>query len=258
MVVAAELLVDPPLVSPELALVDPALAAELRSTLSPEERWPRPPARVEDVSAQSGEDPPSQLEAAGDAGNTESGVADQWNNDESIIATQPEQVSAEKLRLSSHYPVLPAPEPDDPAFEDFQTRPSGSFGEASAVSDDDAPTLSKVAEVIREAEAVAERVLVDDYLTTTPEQTPAENQRTRSHYPDLPAPEDDSEAADATDAAFRRIRESLTEADESPSGKRRIRRGFTLGSGVVAVFAVAALEAGAQFQVAQVLSLLPF
>src|SRR6187200_1960390 len=42
MAVAADLLVDAPLASPELALVDPELAAELRRTHSSvEERWRR-------------------------------------------------------------------------------------------------------------------------------------------------------------------------------------------------------------------------
>ena len=90
-------------------------------------------------------------------------------------------------------------------------------------------------------------MLVDEYLTTTPDQAPGED-RTRSHYPVLPASESDAEATDATDAALRRIREGLTEADESPSRKRRIRRGFTLASGVVAACAVAALGADVQLQ----------
>ena len=92
------------------------------------------------------------------------------------------------------------------------------------------------------------RVLVDEYLTTTPDQTPAED-RTRSHYPLLPASESDT--TDATDAALRRIREGLTAVDESPSRKRRFRRRFTLASGVVAACAVAAVGADVQLQLAQ-------
>ena len=173
MAVAADLLVDAPLASPELALVDPELAAELRRTHSPvEERWLRPPARVEDASAESGEAAPSQLEAADDAGHAGSGDAEQLHDDESIVATPPEQTSIEELRPSSRYPALPAHEPEEAAFEDSPPPPLTSFDEASGESDDDASAaLWAVAEVVREAEAVAEQVLVDEYITATPERS---------------------------------------------------------------------------------------
>ena len=254
MAVAAELMVDTQLASPELALVDPELAAELRSTLSPaEDRWLRPPACVEDASAES-EDTPVRLEPD-DAGYAESHHTQRQHEDEFIVVTPPEQTTMEELRLSSHYPILPAPKPEEASFEDSPPRCVVRVDEASAESDDEASALWAVAEVFREVEAVAERVLVDGYLTTTPDQTPADD-RTRSHYPVLPA--SDAEATEATDAALRRIREGLTEADESPPRKRRMRRGFTLTSGVVAVCAVVALEAGVQLQVAQLPSWLQF
>ena len=102
MAVAADLLIDAPLASPELALVDPELAAELRRTHSSvEERWLRPPARVEYVSPESGEAAPSQLEAADDVGHAGSGDAEQPDNDESIVATPPEQTSIEVLPWAS-------------------------------------------------------------------------------------------------------------------------------------------------------------
>jgi hypothetical protein len=173
MAAAANLLAEAPLASPELALVDPELAAELRTTLGSEERWLRPMARADD----------------------------------------------------------------------------------NAV---DASALWDVAEILREAEAAApERLLVDAHPSMTAEQTRAEAQ-TRSHYPVLPASETDAEATDATDVALRRIRESLTEADDSPSGKRRIRRGFTLASGMVAACAVAVLGADVQLQVAHLPGWLQF
>ena len=255
MAVPANLLAEAPLASPELALVDPELAAELRRTYSPfEDRWLRPPARVENASAES-EEPSAQPESADDDGQAGSRDAEPLQH-EFTVATPPEQAPTEELRPSSLYPVLPAPEREEVGFEDSQTPPPESFGEVSAKSDD-ATALWAVAEVLREAEAVAERVFVDEYLTATPEHMPAEG-RTTSHYPVLPASEADANATDATDAALRRIREGLTEADESQSRKRRIRRGFTLGSGVVAAFAVAALGADVQPQVAQLPSWLQF
>ena len=253
MAVAVDLLAQ--LASPELALVDPELAAELRSTLSPvEDRWLRPPARVEDASAES-EDPPVRL--ADDAGYAASRDTQRLHDDEFIVATPPEQTPAEEPRLSSHYPVLPAPKPEEASFEESPPRSGARIDEASAESDDDASALRAVTEVLRKAEAVAERVLVDEHVTTMPDQTPAED-RTRSHYPVLPASDADAEATDATDAALRRIREGLAEADASPSRKRRIRRGFTLASGVVAACAVAALGADVRLHVAQLPSWLQF
>ena len=255
MAVAADLLVDAPLASPELALVDPELAAELRRTHSSvEERWLHPPARVEYVSPESGEDDPSQLEAADDVGHSGTGDAEQLGDDESIVATPPEQTSIDELPPSARYSGRPAHEPEEAAFEDSPPPPLTRFGQASDESDDDASAaLRAVAEVVREAEAVAEQVLVDEYIAATPGEV-----QTRSHYPVLPAPEPDAEAADAVDAAFRRIREGMTEADESPSPKRRVRRGFTLASGVVAACAVAALGADVQFQVAHLPSWIQF
>ena len=130
MAVAANRLVgEAPLASPELALVDAELAAELRLTLGPvEDRWLRPPARVEDASAESGQDAPVQLESADDAGYAESRLAEQLQDDEYIVST-PEQTPAEELRPTSHDPVLPAPAPEDAAFEDSPQRPQASSDE---------------------------------------------------------------------------------------------------------------------------------
>lgn len=251
MAVAADPLVDAPLASPELALVDPKLAADLRRTHSPaDDRWLRPRARVEDASAE-GEARPAQLESGDDAGHAASGNAEQTHDQESIVATPPEQTFSEELRPSSRYPALPAPEPEEAAFEDSPT-PLPNFDEASVDDDDTSAAWWAVAEVLREAEAGAEQVLVDEYIAATPDEA-----QTRSHYPVLPALPD-AEATDATDVALRRIRESLSEADRSPSGKRRIRRAFMLGSGVVAVCAVAALGADVQLQVAHLPSWIPF
>ena len=75
----------------------------------------------------------------------------------------------------------------------------------------------------REAVRGDEPLLVDDYIVMTPEQTPAEEEQTRSHYPVLPAPEPDAEAIDAADAALtdprapdRDRRKTLTQAQDSP------------------------------------------
>jgi len=113
---AADLLGEAQLASPELALVDAELAAELRSALIPvEDRWLRPLAPVVQAPAESGEDSPAQLQSADDAGHAESRDAEQLH-DEFIVST-PERAPADELRSNSHYPVLPSPEPDAEATD---------------------------------------------------------------------------------------------------------------------------------------------
>lgn len=258
MAVAANRLVgEAPLVSPELALVDAELAAELRRTLSPvEDSWLRPPARVEDASAESEKDASAQLESVDDSGHTESRDAEQLLGDEYIVST-PEHAPAVELRPSSHDPVLPAPEPGETAFEDSPPRPEASFDEASVESEDDAPAQWDVADILRETEPRAGQLLVDEYIVAVPEGTPVQEQRS-SHYPVLPAPEPEREAIEETDAALRRIRERLNESNESPARKGRLRRAFTLASGVIAMCALGVFAVDAQLQVGQLPSWLPF
>ena len=240
--------------SPELALVDAELAAELRRTLSPvEDSWPRPSARVEDASTESEKHAPAQLESADDVGHAESPNVVQLHVDESIVST-PEQTPAEELRPSSHDPFLPVSE--EVAFEDSPPRPLASIDEACAESEDDAPAQWDVADILREAEPRAEQLLVDEYIVAVPEQTPAQEQRS-SHYPVLPAPEPEREAIEETDAALRRIRERLNESDE-PTRKSRLRRPFTLASGVIAMCALGVFAVDAELQVGQLPSWLPF
>ena len=227
---------EAPLASPELALVDSTLAAELRRNLSPVvDAW-RPSARVEPISVASDEDASPQLDSTHDPDEAEPRDAEQLDD-----------------------PDLPwlALEEDDREGSTLH-RPGTcrrGTGEQGGVPVSD---QSSVVDERREAVRSDEPLLVDDYIITPPEQTPAEEEQTRSHYPVLPAPEPDAEAIDAADAAFRRIRERLTETDEKPSRKRRIRRRFTLASGVVAACAVAALGADLQLQVAQLPSWFPF
>ena len=228
---------DAPLASPELALVDADLAAELRRTLSPvEDSWPRPPSHVENAPAEAEEDAPAPLESAGDSGHAESRDAEQLHDDEHVVSTS-EQTPAEALPPSSYFPVLPAPEPEDAAFEDSPL-PLASFDEASEESEDDTPAWW-------------------EDIVVVPEQTPVQEQRS-SHYPVLPTPEQGPERFEETDAALRRIRERMNDSDESPAGKNRLRRHFTLGSGVVAMCALGVFAVDAELQVGQLPSWLPF
>ena len=227
---------EAPLASPELALVDSTLAAELRQNLSPVvDAWLRPSARVEPISVASDEDASLQLDSTHDPDEAEPRDAEQLDD-----------------------PYLPSPALEEDDREGSTLHRSARVEEAPASEGVPVSDQSSVVDERREAVRSDEPLLVDDYIITPPEQTPAEEEQTRSHYPVLPAPEPDAEAIDAADAAFRRIRERLTETDEKPSRTRRIRRRFTLASGVVAACAVAALGAELQPQVAQLPSWFPF
>jgi len=211
---------EAPLASPELALVDAELAAELRRTLSPvDDGWLRPPARVKDASATSERGAPAPPEPADDAGQAESRDVEQLHDAESIVSTA-EQTPAEELWAS--FPVLPTPEPDEAAFEDSPPRPQASFDEVSAESEVDASGQRDVSDVFRAAEPRIEQLLVEEYIAALPEEAPDHQQRS-SHYPVLPAPEPEREVTEETDAALRRIRERLTGSAESPARKSRLR-----------------------------------
>jgi hypothetical protein len=169
------------LASPELALVDPWLAAELR----------RSPDHADHV----GLDPHARVEEA--------------------------SATVEAKADDAHVPLVVA---DDP-------------GEARS----------------DESEHVHEESIIVEVVEQTPERDP----QTSSHYPALPSPEPDDDAVDETAAALARIRERLN-GDVSPTGEKRLRRGFTIASGTSAVCALGVLALDVQLQVAQLPSWLSF
>jgi hypothetical protein len=107
---------ESPLASPELALVDAALAAELRLSLCPvEDSWLQAPARFEQAPAAFVEDARVQWDPADEVGGAESGDAHQLDDDYIVEAI--EHTPEQGQQQSSHYPVLPAPAPDEEAIE---------------------------------------------------------------------------------------------------------------------------------------------
>jgi hypothetical protein len=109
---------ESPLASPELALVDAALAAELRLSLRPvEDSWLQGPARFEQAPAAFVEHARVQWDPADEVGEAESGDADQLHDDDYIVEVI-EHTPEQSQRTSSHYPVLPAPEPYEQAIEE--------------------------------------------------------------------------------------------------------------------------------------------
>ena len=183
--------------------MDSTLAAELRRSLSPVvDAWLHPPARVEPDSVASDEDASLQLDSTHDPEEAEPRDAEELDD-----------------------PDLPWLDLEEGAHEGSTLHGPAGVEEAPA-SEGGVPSSDEWSVVDERREAVRgdEPLLVDDYIVTPPEQTPAEEEQTRSHYPILPAPEPDAEAIDAADAAFRRIRErpnrdrrkTLTQAQDSP------------------------------------------
>ena len=102
-----------PLASPELALVDAVLAAELRQGLRPvEDSWLRPGLSFEGAPAANGEDaPPEQMV-------DELSVADSEPAEVLDYVVEVEETPPQGQEASSHYPVLPAPEPGAESTDD--------------------------------------------------------------------------------------------------------------------------------------------
>ena len=218
-VAAAPLLLDDSLiVSPELALVDAGLAAQLRAELTSGEAFrPREVAR------------PAYLTLLVD-----------------VEAPEPERARDDDLSPLQSPPVEVMPAyllPDEKA--------------------DDLPLVDEVPDVADTFElpvppvAAGEDVQLPDYVVradelivareVTAEASAAEQAQASSDYPVLPDLDERSDALDETEAALRRIREQLV----VPAGKSapRVRRRFTIASGIGIAAALAAVAVDVQLGV---------
>jgi len=193
MAAAPDLSFEVPLTaSPELALVDADLAAELRGTLRvPQEQF-----------ARSGPPPRKSFRP------TESAAVD----DQIVEAT--ELVDASR-----------------------QSSPTDEL----IVIPDERPAASAVIEPAIEPDPIVDPPAALD-----------EGPREVSHYPELPAL--DPKLTDETEAVLLRIREQLA-VREVPRASRRIRRGFTVASGLVAAYALAGVVAAVQLGLMSMLAL---
>lgn len=211
-VAAAPLLLDdPPVASPELALVDAGLAAQLRAELTSGGVFrPREVAR------------PAYLTLLVDA------------------APEPEPAPDDELSPVQFPPVevipaylLPHENADDLPLVD----------EVPSVADTVEFPVSLVA--AGEDEELPDYVVrADDPIVArevTAETSAAEQAQASSDYPVLPDLDERTYALDETEAALRRIREHMVPAGKSAP---RIRRRFTIvsGMGIAAALAVVALE----------------
>jgi hypothetical protein len=106
--------------SPELALVDAALAAELRRSLRPvEDSWLPPRATLEEAPAAIEKVPPVQQEFADELRPEQAGDSQHFRDFEHS-AEVIEQTPMQSERPSSHYPLLPPLEPDERAIEETE------------------------------------------------------------------------------------------------------------------------------------------
>lgn len=265
-VAAAPLLFDhPPTASPELALVDADLAAQLRADLATDEPFrprhvPRPehPTLVFDAVVRDldeGELSVEPDELPDDV--MSSADADVFEHD--VVDDVPaEETSAESFAP----PVLEAlPTPEEQGFElpdyivagddavdpmpDYIVLPEEeevrSLPEYVAPANDD----------VTVDDAVPDDLVHDDeFVPDVVVEAATDQARSSSDYPVLPDLDERSEALEETEAALRRIREHMVVVAPSAKRRRRMRRRFTVVAGVCAVATVVALAAELQLGVA--------
>ena len=112
---------NPPLASPELALVDADLAAELRLGLCPvADTWLSPRTNVEETRVTIEEDVLVERDPANDRRDPAPVGAEPVDTYDYIIEVI-DQPPAQSQSTSSHYPVLPSPEPEEEAIDETDT-----------------------------------------------------------------------------------------------------------------------------------------
>jgi hypothetical protein len=247
-VAAAPHLFDDRLVaSPELALVDVDLAAQLREDIrAGEEFRPRTVARPEFSLLH-------PVEIAGDAGEDDPAV--------DAVVELPEYVVTHDEIVVDVDPVVVSLEAPSalPVAEDLSELP-----DYVVASEETADAVGGGTAFLGVALEPAPEDVSDlpDYIVRADEDlVPAGNasveEPTTSDYPVLPDLGEASVALEETDVALRKIREQM--ASEEPSrGRRRLRRGFIAASGLGAVAALALFAVDAQQGVATLPSWLGF
>jgi hypothetical protein len=128
-------------------------------------------------------------------------------------------------------PVLPTVEEPADALPDYIVR-------------DDQPVVDVVPEYV----VLADDVREDDGLPNDGEAS-ADHAQSRSKYPLLPDLDERSDALEETEAALRKIRENMG-VPPTAQRKRRVRRRFTVATGLCAVTALAVYAAEVELGVA--------
>jgi hypothetical protein len=217
--------------SPELALVDAVLAAELRRGLRlVEDSWVPPRAPVEEAPTAIEEDEPAEPDLGDVLGVAASREVEPLGDDAYIVEV----------------------------IDDTWGAARASVEEALIAIDEDAPARRDLADVLRDAESDdVKRIGADEYIVEVVEESivevidesPARAETANSHYPILPSPQSGEEAIEETDAALRQIRERMT--DEPTARKKGLRRRFTVASGVSVVLVLGIVAVDVQLHVAQ-------
>lgn len=207
--------------SPELALVDAALAAELRQTL-------RVPSEI---------DVRPQLVAV-DEGPVEPTLADELI----IVPDAAPLVAPVSVEVSDEAPTEAALA-DDPILEPTEhlvwpAVPDAPEPMAPAASPADELIIFPDAPTPAAPVAVHEDDAVPPPASEHDGDEPEEPDDVRSDYPVLPAL--DARTTEETDAVLRRIREQIATA-EPRARRRRVRRSFVVASGLAAACAIAAV-----------------
>jgi hypothetical protein len=277
-VAAAPLLFDdPPIASPELALVDADLAAHLRAELPTGEAFrPRDVPRVEyptlvfdavvrDLDQDEDVADEAQEPSADDSGELPEYVVYVVPHSEDVVESSDAETTEHATAESPEPPlleVLPAPEVQSFALPDY-----------IVVSDDDVVDELPDYVVLPEEEAAPVMVAADEtapalpaYVVPEAEESAAEDvvvaattdqSSSRSDYPVLPDLDERSDALEETEAALRRIREQMVTPSESKP-RRRLRRRFTVFAGLGVVGALAVYAADVQLGVLQAPGFLAF
>lgn len=266
---------EPPIASPELALVDAALAAELRRSLPDPATPPRLlPVAVAVAEPETDSRPETEAEASprvGAAPELESPsnrvleLVSGPTVEQELASEAPDETIA--LDVTDPMPELaepPSEAPLDPVDDEGSRGGAddlivGYWDETASESADSAESaleqldtqIADILDLVGEHEAIDGAVTHDvadellrgdcDDLIVGLRAEPAHSEKPAS-YPTLPVPDDGLDTTGETDIALRSIQSRLT-ADPSTLPKRRFRRRFTLMSAVVGLCSVLALTA---------------
>lgn len=263
MAAAPHLFDDPPISSPELALVDADLAAQLRAELSSGESFrprsvPRPesPSLVFDAVVRELADEPPAVDEPED---------DEPPVGESVEITHAVVPDIDNASRSSDFPVLATQEDESYELPDYIVM-RDELPDYIVPRDDDVD-VAPVSEDVALADEAPADVLVlgdlgpedHDIVQTYVDQLAKDDDASSSDYPVLPDLDERSDALDETDAALRRIREQMG-GGATPTGqrKRRVRRWYTVVTGLCAAAALAVYAAEVELGVVHAPSWLAF
>ena len=224
--------------SPELALVDVDLAAQLREDIrTGEEFRPRVVARPEFGLL-------NPVELAGEVGEA---VEDVVELPEYVVPHDDVALDVEPVVVALDIAAAPPVVDELPELPDYVIAPEelpNEIEEGTAFLD------------VASAPPAPDEVLdLPDYVVRADDLVVEEP--STSDYPVLPDLGEASEALEETDVALRKIREQLASEEPSPR-HRRLRRGFVAASGLGAVAALAVFAVDVQLGVATLPSWLGF